>query len=340
MTKKLLNIILFAVLFSGFFKNTQAQDLHFSQFLYSPLNLNPAMAGNFDGRYRVAFNYRNQWRAISKAFQSTSISGDARDLANIKNLGLGALFYYDVAGTARYRTLSFGVPVSYRFNLTQDSVHSIIPGISPSFNHQGIDYSALTFDEQYNGNRFVSGSPITENLDNTNQNYLDLAAGITYKLQLKNGIKGTLGFALHNLLEPSEQYLAGTAANLGKRSTLHLGATVPLGLSFFLTPGLIYMKQANYQETMYGTEINYLTSSAPYRYRAFFIGGWNRGKDAAVMDLGMYYNTWRFGLSYDVNYSALDIASNNRGGWEVSIIYILRELLPKRTNFKHCPNYI
>ena len=73
-----------------------------------------------------------------------------------------------------------------------------------------------------------------------------------------------------------------------------------------------------------------------------------RGSDEGVVSkmprlelpIGMYYNSWRVGLSYDVNYSPLNVASNYRGGWEISVIYILRELLPKRRNFKHCPNFI
>ncbi|MES1226414.1 MAG: type IX secretion system membrane protein PorP/SprF, partial [Bacteroidota bacterium] len=41
-----------------------AQDPNFSQFFASPLTLNPALTGKFDGVYRVAGNYRNQWPTI------------------------------------------------------------------------------------------------------------------------------------------------------------------------------------------------------------------------------------------------------------------------------------
>ena len=36
---------------------TNAQDPNFSQFFASPLTLNPAMTGLFDGTFRVAGNY-------------------------------------------------------------------------------------------------------------------------------------------------------------------------------------------------------------------------------------------------------------------------------------------
>ncbi|HNM24595.1 MAG TPA: type IX secretion system membrane protein PorP/SprF, partial [Saprospiraceae bacterium] len=44
----------------------QAQDIHFSQFYMSPLNLNPAMTGVMNCNHRIVANYRNQWSSILK----------------------------------------------------------------------------------------------------------------------------------------------------------------------------------------------------------------------------------------------------------------------------------
>src|ERR1044071_6773334 len=54
----------------------QAQDPHFSQFFASPLTLNPAFTGKFDGSWRVAANHRDQWPSIPKAYVTTSASID------------------------------------------------------------------------------------------------------------------------------------------------------------------------------------------------------------------------------------------------------------------------
>src|SRR5258706_12481046 len=53
-----------------------AQDPNFSQFFASPLTLNPALTGKFDGVYRVAGNYRNQWPTINIAFITMRVSID------------------------------------------------------------------------------------------------------------------------------------------------------------------------------------------------------------------------------------------------------------------------
>src|SRR5450432_1629070 len=53
-----------------------AQDPGFSQFFASPLTLNPALTGKFNGTLRVAGNYRDQWPAINNAFVTSTISVD------------------------------------------------------------------------------------------------------------------------------------------------------------------------------------------------------------------------------------------------------------------------
>ena len=54
----------------------KAQDPNFSQFFASPLTLNPALTGKFDGAVRVAGNYRNQWPTIENAYVTKTVSVD------------------------------------------------------------------------------------------------------------------------------------------------------------------------------------------------------------------------------------------------------------------------
>ena len=60
----------------------QAQDPAFSQFFASPLTLNPALTGKFNGQLRVAGNYRNQWPAVNNAFITSTVSVDGSILAD------------------------------------------------------------------------------------------------------------------------------------------------------------------------------------------------------------------------------------------------------------------
>ncbi|MEN9002702.1 MAG: type IX secretion system membrane protein PorP/SprF, partial [Flavobacteriales bacterium] len=92
---------------------SQAQDIHFSQFYNSPLNLNPALAGNFDGNYRFAGNYRNQWNSVTIPFATFSMSADAKDVMGKKNVGAGIIFNNDNTGDSRFRTTVLNVVGSY-----------------------------------------------------------------------------------------------------------------------------------------------------------------------------------------------------------------------------------
>src|SRR5213075_1704878 len=98
MKKLLLTLLLFSAIASV----SIAQDPNFSQFFASPLTLNPALTGKFDGVYRIAINYRNQWPTINNAFTTATISFDAGILKNhipeIDQFGIGIMGFTDKAG--------------------------------------------------------------------------------------------------------------------------------------------------------------------------------------------------------------------------------------------------
>src|ERR1700738_230416 len=77
----------------------RAQDPGFSQFFASPLSLNPALTGKFNGLVRVAGNYRNQWPSINNAFITSTVSVDAPiltgKLPENDTWGMGVLFMTD-----------------------------------------------------------------------------------------------------------------------------------------------------------------------------------------------------------------------------------------------------
>ena len=78
-----------------------AQDLHFSQFMNSPLLTNPANTGFIPAAdYRLGMNYRNQWSAIMTVpYKTMSAFGDVQVFRNrIETgwMGLGGVILHDV----------------------------------------------------------------------------------------------------------------------------------------------------------------------------------------------------------------------------------------------------
>ena len=56
---------------------------------------------------------------------------------------------------------------------------------------------------------------------------------------------------------------------------------------------------------------------------AFVLGGYYRFADAAVIVAAYEFSGFRLGMSYDLNLSDLKTASKARGGFEVSLRYMI-----------------
>ena len=78
-------------------------------------------------------------------------------------------------------------------------------------------------------------------------------------------------------------------------------------------------------------------NSDPDKYVS--IGGYYRLKDAFVFVVGVGFMNFSMGISYDINLSSLNTASNYKGGLELSLIYEGCIEKSVRT-FKHqCPKW-
>jgi type IX secretion system PorP/SprF family membrane protein len=125
MRKILSSILVLAVGFTA-----QAQDPHFSQFFSSPLTLNPAFTGKFDGEWRLALNHRDQWPSIPKAYVTTSVSFDGgimkSKLPNGDVFGLGVSALTDASANGQLK-LNFGsASLSYHKALDENGYSTLL----------------------------------------------------------------------------------------------------------------------------------------------------------------------------------------------------------------------
>src|SRR5919199_4055161 len=105
------------LLFLSFIIKVRAQDPNFSQFFASPLTLNPALTGKFDGVLRVAGNYRNQWPTINNAFTTYTASVDGGILKghipDFDQFGVGLLAFSDKSGNGVLQNNFLGISTAY-----------------------------------------------------------------------------------------------------------------------------------------------------------------------------------------------------------------------------------
>src|SRR5204862_4936964 len=106
----------FVLLMSGI-KPASCQDAHFSQWLNTPLTLNPAMTGVFNGKFRFSNDYRSQWSGITKAYSDIHVSADLPVakalLRNGQFFGVGFLLMQTRSGSDLFRQTIFQGSLSY-----------------------------------------------------------------------------------------------------------------------------------------------------------------------------------------------------------------------------------
>ena len=104
-----------------------AQDIHFTQIDASPLTINPAFTGSFNGGYRVNAIYRNQWASVTTPFVTYAGSFDAplkRDLANADYLAAGVSLYNDRSGDGNLTNMTALASLAYhKFFGTDDKMY-------------------------------------------------------------------------------------------------------------------------------------------------------------------------------------------------------------------------
>jgi type IX secretion system PorP/SprF family membrane protein len=314
--------------------NSYGQDVHFSQFFVSPITLNPAYTGKFDGQLRLAGNYRSQWHAINKAFTTATFSVDGNMLK--KNLpendtwGIGAMALTDISGDGLFKKNSIALSTAYHKSLNEDAAQQISVGFQASITQHRFDLSKAIFADQLSGSGLIPSRDFTSGYD-LNIGYVDVNAGVMYSTLLPNSSSNHIygGIAVYHIVQPKESFQAGNF-NLPRRFSLNVGGAFELGTNTTLYTNNIVQLQGRTNELVLGGAVAVNLNGDPVLQPTnIYFGAWGRftnGErtfaDAFFPYMGMEFNNMRIGASYDVNVSSLKAASRWRGGVEISMIYI------------------
>lgn len=314
------------------------QDIHFTQMSQTPLLINPAAAGVFDGWERVIINHRNQWLGTNTQFMTTNVSGDINLFKSERNnsayMGVGLMFYNDIGGDSQFGQRQGSITVSGILPMGK-SGHTISAGIQGGFANRSGNASALSFRNQWDGEKF---NPLTisgEQNKLVGFNYIDASAGLYYvydgsqtSFRRKNDFKFQLGFSGYHLNAPAFKFgNGGVGERLLRKYVGHAGIVKDLGESkMALDANVVQTIQGGHMETLLGLMLRYRfvegTLITGNSQNAFFgIGLYTRLKDAIMPSILIDYKGFQFGLSYDVTVSALRKAYKG-GSLEFSLSYV------------------
>jgi type IX secretion system PorP/SprF family membrane protein len=301
----------------------QAQDLHFSQYFNSPLLINPANTGfSPDVDYRIGVNYRNQWANITtNPYKTMSAWGDVQLFNNrIDNgwVGLGGSILRDVAGSGGLTSTKVYGSIAYHQLLSLNSLLS--GGFSLGWVNQRVDFTKLTFDDQWNGKFFDVTIPPGEPFLYSSVGYFDLQAGVNYALFPSDNAYFNAGVSVMHINRPSESFFSSSLSDerISPRYTVFANGSFKLNDQWILNPNIYVSEMAGANETVLGLNAHYNLSGDGSNQ---IIGGaYYRFGDAIIPMVGYQINDISITVSYDVTASSLSAADATQGAYELSII--------------------
>lgn len=306
---------------------SHAQDPHFSQFFSSPLTLNPANTGNFNGTIRASGNYRDQWPSFANAFTTSTISVDGAILKKRipKNdlLSVGLLVLSDQSGNGILKQNFVAGSLSYSKQLDAEGKHSLTVGFQGSYAMTRFDPTKANFEDELTASGFTLSSSELFLGNGLGKSYLDMHAGLLYKGSTTDQNLFYLGGSVYHLGKPKFGFI-NTNYSIQPRINIHAGGYVPIDYFITLHGSMQYQKQASYREFIIGSTISYYHNSNTRNYYEFYAGLWFRNGDALIPYVGIEWNNFRTGFSYDVNYSAKKSGSRLYQSNELSLVYIFK----------------
>ena len=288
---------------------------------------------------RFIGNYRSQWRGVPVPY--STFSGSLENKVYYRRnqydryLTGTLMLNYDRQGSLALSSLQIGIPIGITLPVARNNYLSL--SATPAFGQRAFDSSHWTFDQQYIDCMYVEGAPTGENLFRTNLQYFDLSAGLNYHWQAPvNRSKFDLGAGLHHLNRPNHDFwtLSKDDVRLASRLSIYGLGVAQLTHNFDLVVEGQYQKQGAYRELLYGGGVRLLLNAKPYEELAVQVAGFYRQRytDAIIWQAEVFWKTWTLGFSYDVNISDFSVATDGRGGPEVSLSYRLYK-------FKSVKNY-
>jgi|TARA_B110001454_G_C12676939_1_gene416263 type IX secretion system PorP/SprF family membrane protein len=302
--------------------NLKAQDVHFSQFSVSSMGLNPALVGNQSVDFKASFQKRTQWASVAKPFSSIAANFEVKDI--LKKTSVGFQFLNDMAGDANFTTSQFNAAISNSFSIDRDKDFST--GILLGFTQRKVDFAALIFEQD-------------EQLQNPSFIFFDLGIGSNYSAIVNDNFSFITGLSVYHINKPKQTLLNDENVRLKEKYNSYLLTFYRLNNTIIFNPALLYSRQGKSSELLFGTAIRHELSSINMEFISQIFYRWD---DAIIPAFGLNYNSIIAVISYDINTSDLVAASQNKGGFEFSIIYMWNKKKRKqrREIKKYCPKYL
>jgi type IX secretion system PorP/SprF family membrane protein len=266
---------------------------------------NPASVG-FGTNNQFQTFYRNQFSGVGDPFKTIGVGVDFALFKNeenegFNNFGLGLQGVSEQVLNGILQTNEVTLSLANRVFLNKDKTSFFSIGISSTYITRNIDRNALTFGDQYNSGRLF------------NSTSLETIGNFPTKFSTNGGI-------MYSYVSPNVFLQTGASTFYINRSanTINYGNVnqsfqmiTTLNYEHRFMEDNTYFIHADYQnrleaEFVYvGGAIGLPIYAMDELQNKFYVGCFYRTKDAIVPYVGLLYNKYKIGLTYDIYQNSL-----------------------------------
>jgi len=325
-------------------KTSCGQDLTFSQFYEKPLLRNPALAGVFDGDIRISAVFRNQWQSVTVPFQTGALSTEFKIPFNQNGdwITLGFEITHDVAGDIKLKRTQLLPVVNFHKSLNGNADDYLSAAFMAGPVTSQFDPTLLQLDDQFQNGSFNPNNPTAQVFSHTAYTYWDASTGLSYSSGFGEGARYYAGIGLFHFNAPKVSYYTNNSSStLAPKFALNAGLTLPTGDANKVMFYADYFTQAGNEQflggLMYRTDL--ATKYDTDEKVSLDFGGFYRWNDSFIPVVKLAVYEVSFGISYDVNVSRLQTASQSRGGFEFTASYRARVRKDAMAGKVRCPKF-
>jgi len=287
--------VLVAIVCFTWIFGANGQDIHYSQFFNSPLNISPGLTGAFQGNQRITANLRQQWKSVPVDYRSLDLAYDQKHAPtdSTNHLSFGVILNYDIAGDVNLKNTGLNVFASYGLRLSEKL--KLMPGVSIGFAQRRFDYAQVTTGNQWDGREFDPSIP-AENIGAEDKSFVNISAGLNI-----------------NYMESDRSYVdfgigATYDAVLARRFNLYGFGSIRVAKKIDLIANAILQNQVPAQEVLLNGQAKFYIDKG--LSKAVFLGIGMRAGDAWYPMVAVQYENIYAAFSYDINNSPFDIATD------------------------------
>lgn len=313
------------------------QDIHWSQTNENALYQNPANSGFMFEDYRITLSTRDQWRSVTKPFQTQAFTFDMVNKFNRK-LGYGGSILHDVTGDGIFRTIEGRINVAYTFLEAKNQKYKLRIGLDIGWKNNQMNFSKYMFDNQFDGFIYSSYIPSNEKYTTQQKSNLNVGTGLLFNKEISDKFSFVVGTAIFNINKPNQGFYNENVPRY-RRFNNYIQGIWSINNKMKIYPTINFTKQNSYSEIIIGTKCT-INLSNTNKKNELLIGIYSRNKDALLTQIGLKINRLTTSINYDVNTSKLVKASNGRGALEINIQYLWSRKPENNLMHKKCLDYL